>query len=375
MKDWQVKKIHKFIILSVALLGVTSFFLEYSAAKDPILAVEKALNEYESDTQTIFSDADSSVGSGELPESPKPLLFYESNIPSAEKAEKFSAAQHLKDEKGILEDTRGFELALSEEVSSTDDNTKETPIISMNDSDQDSVGSEEAIIDVLQLKYMDMVDVLNLISQKTGLNIVAGKYVQGKVTIYLKDVKLKDALRVILDSNDLAYKIEDGIYRVMPAKEFENRYGYKFGGKIQTRIIHIKYAKAGEVMKILNQIKSSSGKILFDDKSRTLVLMDSPNILDVMEHLVKELDIPVETEFFDLNHALAKDVADQLSEVLTENVGEIRFDERSNKLVVTDTPEGLKRIAKVINAFDIKEKQVLIEAKILQVVLSDRHNR
>lgn len=377
MKDLQVNKIHKFIILSLALLGVTCFFLEYSVARDSIFAVEKALNEYENiyklDTQPVFSDADSQVRSEELLESSKPLSFDESNIPSAEDIEKFLAAEGLTDEKGILEDTQGFESELSEEVSSTDDNTKETSIISMNGSAQDSTGSGEAIIDVLQLKYMDIVDVLNLISRKGNLNIVAGKSVHGKVTIYLKDVKLKDALRVILDSNDLAYRIEDGIYRIMPAKEFENRYGYKFGGKIQTRIIHIKYAKAGEVMAILNQLKSSSGKIIFDDKSRTLVLIDSPNILDVMEHLVKEVDIPIETRFFDLNHALAKNIAEQLSEVLTENVGEVRFDERSNKLVVTDTPEGLEKIARVIEAFDIREKQVLIEAKILQIVLSDRH--
>ena len=52
-----------------------------------------------------------------------------------------------------------------------------------------------AMVDTLQLKDMDIRDVFKLLSEKTGINIIAGQGISGQVTIYLKNVKLKDVLR------------------------------------------------------------------------------------------------------------------------------------------------------------------------------------
>ena len=43
---------------------------------------------------------------------------------------------------------------------------------------------EKQIIDVLDLKNMDILDVLKLISQKSGLNIIAGQDVRGRITVF-----------------------------------------------------------------------------------------------------------------------------------------------------------------------------------------------
>src|SRR3989338_3957128 len=47
-------------------------------------------------------------------------------------------------------------------------------------------GGEKQVIDVLDLKNMDILDVLKLISQKSGLNIIAGQDVRGRITVFLK---------------------------------------------------------------------------------------------------------------------------------------------------------------------------------------------
>src|SRR3989338_3008812 len=88
----------------------------------------------------------------------------------------------------------------------------------------DQKSKESIVIDVLELKDMEIADVLKLISKKSGLNIVAGKNVKGKITIYLKNVEVRDALRIILESNDMAYAEEDGIIKVMGAKDYELAY-------------------------------------------------------------------------------------------------------------------------------------------------------
>ena len=264
--------------------------------------------------------------------------------------------------------------SMSQELSSTtitpyetnmdNGNTDASPAVK----NTDDISSNETI-DMLELKDVDITDVLKLLSKKSGLNIIANQNVQGKVTVFLKDVKLKDALSIVLDSNNLAYKVEEGIIRVMPAREFEDRYGYKFGGNVKNLAVHLNYANVNDVTAMLMQIKSFSGKILADIKSNTLVLIDSTEKLTIMENLIRKIDVPVQTEVFELLYAQAKTVSEKLAEALNKDTGHVRFDERSNKIVVTDTPTKIKEIAKLIKAFDIKETQVLIEAKIIQVTL------
>ena len=233
--------------------------------------------------------------------------------------------------------------------------------------------SDDLMIDVLELKAMDIIDVLKLLSQKSGLNIVAGNGVQGKITIYLKDVRLKDVLYIILDANDLAYKVEDGVVRVMPAREFEQRYGYRFGGKIESRILHLSHIEVTDAIAVVNQMKSPGGRIISDSKSGTLVLMDTPDKIKDMEELIKEIDVPIAVEVFELSYAKAKDVGAKVAEMLTKSVGSMRFDEVSNKIIVKDSPAKIKEIQKMISVFDVRRRQVLIEAKLVQIILNDEH--
>ncbi len=231
--------------------------------------------------------------------------------------------------------------------------------------------SRSGLIDVLQMKNVDITDVLKLIAQKSGENIIAGKGVNGTVTIYLKDVYWEDALRIILDSNGLAYKENEGIIHVMTAPEFEKRYGYKFGGALESKILQIIYADAQDVVTLLTQMKSYLGKIIFDAKSNIIVISDSPDVIADMEALVNKIDTPVETKVYELSYAKAEDLSQKISEVLTKNVGQIKFDTRSNKVIVRDTAVAIEEVDRIVESFDVQESQVLIEAKILQVVLSE----
>ena len=247
-----------------------------------------------------------------------------------------------------------------------------TPAISATPS-LEVAPSSGTIIDVLELKDMDINDVLKLISTKTGLNIVTGQNVKGRVTIYLKNVDVHDVLRIILESNDLAYAEERGIIRVMTAPDFERIYGQQFGEKTKLKTVQLKYASAADVATLLTQMKSVIGKVIADEKSNTLVLMDIPEKLEAMETFLRDIDVPVTTKVFRLSYAQAEDLSKKITETLTKNVGTLKFDKRSNKIIVTDTPQKLKEITEIVEAFDEKHQEVLIEAKILQIILSDQY--
>ena len=230
----------------------------------------------------------------------------------------------------------------------------------------------EIVIDVLELKGMDILDVLKLISQKSGLNIVASNDVRGKITIYLKDVNVWDALKIILETNNLAYEKIGNLIKVIPDKDYEAIYGKKFNDKTQVKIIRLMYADVAEITPLLEDMKGSIGKLIFDKKSNTIVLMDSPGNLRDMENFIAAADKPVATKIFNLNYAKAEDLQKEIQGLLTEKTGSININTRTNKIVISDTPVKLEKISRVISAFDERHKEVLIQAKIIQVILSDQ---
>lgn len=223
----------------------------------------------------------------------------------------------------------------------------------------------------LDIKGMDIIDVLKVLAMRGNLNIAAGKNVRGKVTVFLKNVNVMDALEIILVANGLAYEKKGDIFNIMTDKDYEQLYGERSYDKKTVEIIRLKYAQAAGVSKALNQIKSKIGKVVVDDASNTVVLIDVPENIERMKAAIKKMDLPTVTKTFILNYAKAKEMGEMLKESLSKNLGEIKVDERMNKIVVTDLPEKIDYISRIISDFDERDKVVLIEAKIVQITLND----
>ncbi|VAX36090.1 hypothetical protein MNBD_UNCLBAC01-984 [hydrothermal vent metagenome] len=230
----------------------------------------------------------------------------------------------------------------------------------------------KVMIDVLDFKNVDIMDVLKVIAKKSNLNIVAGRGVAGKVNIYLQDVEVREALKIILESQNLTFAEEGNILRVMTAKDFQLKYGHKFGEKLEISVVQLVYADALAVNSILTQMKSVIGKVIVDKSSNSIILIDTSDKVRLLEQLILEIDAPRITQVFELYYGKVEDVAPKVTELLTKNIGRVEFDVRSNKLIVTDVPEKILQVEKLISTLDDKEKVVFIEAKILQVVLSDQ---
>lgn len=228
------------------------------------------------------------------------------------------------------------------------------------------------LIDELDLKDMDISDVMKLLSQKSGINIVLGNSVSGKVTLYLKNVTAKDVLNIIAKTNDLAFVEEPRLIHVMTGSDYERTYGRKFFKITKTVVQKLSYTSIADVVPMLERMKSPVGVILTDSRSSTISMNDLPeNILDMVAFL-REIDIPRMTKIFDLTYARAEDLSERINMILTPTVGSMRFDKRTNKVSITDVPDKIREIDNLIAAFDVKERQVSIEAKIVQVILSDR---
>jgi len=225
----------------------------------------------------------------------------------------------------------------------------------------------------LELKGVDILDVLKVLSKKSGLNIVAGKNVRGQVTLFLQDVDVWDALKIVLETSDLAYEKKGDIIKVITESDYEARYGRPYEDKTVTEIIKLTDAKVQIASEILNQLKSTVGRIIIDESTNSMIIIDTSEALASMQKAIKMIDVPMETRVFPLKYAKAEDIEAQLSELVTPNVGVIKVDNRTNKVVVTDIAAKLDHITEMVYAFDEKPIQVLIEAKIIEVVLEDEY--
>lgn len=225
----------------------------------------------------------------------------------------------------------------------------------------------------LDIKGMDIMDVFRILSMRAGFNIVAGKNVTGRVTLFLKEVDVWDAFEIIIAANGLAYEKRGNIIYVMTERDYEINYGKKYEDKRIVKSIKLEHVKAADVSKAASQLKTNIGRVVADETSETIILMDIPEAVAEMEKVIKELDVSLITKVYSLQYATADTLKDKLSEMLTKNVGSLRIDERTNKIAITDLEEKIPVLDKVISAFDEKHKEVLIEAKILQITLNDEY--
>lgn len=223
----------------------------------------------------------------------------------------------------------------------------------------------------LELKGVDVLDVLKLISQRSEMNIVAGKNVRGLVTLYLKNVQIRDAMDTIVNTLDLAYVEENGIINVMTGKEFEDLYGRPFGKEFVTRAIKIRHTSAASVNLVVEKHKSPKGKTVFDDRTSTLIVTDREQNIQSIEKAIAELDFPLITKVFSIEFAKVEDIEAQLKDYLTPQTGFMKMDKRTNQLTVTDRTEKVRQISRILKSLDIRPKQVLIQAQVIAVDLFD----
>lgn len=225
----------------------------------------------------------------------------------------------------------------------------------------------------LDLRDMDMVDVLKFISIKGKFNIVMNRSVAGRVTLILKEVSIGDALDIILRANGLAYNRINNIVHIMTAEQFLNTYGRRFNDESEVEIINLNYAKPSYVLAALDNLKSNVGRIVIDEDAGSVVLIDTRESLDRMLVTLHEMDHENETRVFQLNHAIAADLAAQLKTRLdAKSVGSVEADVRSNQLLVSALPGRMAEVERLIKKLDKPIKAVLIKVRILKITLNPK---
>lgn len=164
----------------------------------------------------------------------------------------------------------------------------------------------------LEFSDADVRKIFQLIAEVSNLNFLIADDVSGTISLKLVNVPWDQALDVILESKNLDMRREGNIVQIKPR------------GKFRTQEQEEAEAK-----------------------------------------LAREKRMELKTKVFDVNFAAVTDVASQFDKLKSDR-GSISQDARTNRVIVTDIEDRLARMGNLLKELDIPEKQVMIEARIVE---------
>jgi len=147
----------------------------------------------------------------------------------------------------------------------------------------------------INFKDAELVDVIRLLSEQHGLNLVLGEEVTGKITLRLKKVPLEKALDLILKANGYTWFIDDNILLVKPAEG-----DIIHSAELETRIFQLYFLDAGMVITALTEIFTSQGKAVPLSSASAIggeaagidliMVTDVPTNFELIERIIRTLD-------------------------------------------------------------------------------------
>lgn len=149
-------------------------------------------------------------------------------------------------------------------------------------------------------------ELLQIIAQFTKLNFVINDGVKGEISIHLYQVPWTQALDVILKSQNLGERRVGNVVYIAPINdllkqeisELEASQKVRDLVPLEDRIIHLNYADATEIQKILDtknySLLSARGSTNVDTRTNSVWVRDTPQHIATIVKLIKKLDFPVE---------------------------------------------------------------------------------
>jgi type IV pilus assembly protein PilQ len=189
----------------------------------------------------------------------------------------------------------------------------------------------------LKVRDVDIRDILTIIAQEYGLNLILSPTVSGRITYDIENTSLRDGFNAILRSSGLTYIIDGNIIRVDEQAELRK--------KLRTEL---------DIYKARQELREA-----------------------------QKLEEPLETAYVNLNYigtTLSKekggettDLQDAMEKLLShkkekgiDRGANVSIIKKTNTLVITDVEENVREITEMAKQLDLPTGQVKIDARIVE---------
>jgi type IV pilus assembly protein PilQ len=176
-----------------------------------------------------------------------------------------------------------------------------------------------------------------------------------KVTFNFQDIPVRSVLQLIADVSDLNIVVADSV-----------------GGNLTLRLTNVPWDQALDiVMDARNLDMRRNGSVIWIGPTAEIAAREQQLLQAQLDRQILE---PLQTVLIPMSYAKAEDMVTLITEstnmvdteygLLSER-GSVTMDERTNTLLVTDTPDKIIQIQKLITDLDYAVRQVQIESRIV----------
>lgn len=175
------------------------------------------------------------------------------------------------------------------------------------------------------------------------------KYVGKRISINVRNIDVTEVLNMIADTSGFNIIIDREVGNLPP---------------ITLSLTNVPWDQALDTIMKLS-------KLVAEKNANILIMKTAKQAAEEQKQLAeqtkqKETLEPLVTRVFLINYATLNDIRTVINDYTTKDRGKIQVDERTNSLIVRDTVEAIDRIKKIIETLDTQTPQILIEAKIVE---------
>lgn len=229
----------------------------------------------------------------------------------------------------------------------------------------------------LDFKDADINNILRILAEFSGLNIVTSDDVKGKVTVKLQNVPWQQALDSVVRAAKLAYVQEGNIIRVDKLDNLTKEAEAQF--KAEQREVEIQQRRKEAELRVAEQERQKKiAEQKADFELQPLVEEVIPlkyahvgtrkvEVIDFLSDRARQEDRK------GIEEAITGGVKKEAgkSAGLLSARGELTIDGRTNSLIVRDVPSNVAKIKDFVQRLDRPVPAVLIEARIVEINKED----
>lgn len=209
----------------------------------------------------------------------------------------------------------------------------------------------------MDLQDAPLKDILKILSIQSGLNFIASEAVQErKVTLYMDKVPLRDAMNKIFKANNLSYEL-DRDSNVFTVKDWG-----KNVVETVTKVFYLKYATVSSASlntEHTNYVNSTTSQVGTSGTGSTGSTTTASSSSSGTTSGTTTTGTGTSAGNSGITEAVKKNLSDKIGSVIE--------DPRTNSLIVTDTPVRMAVISQVIAAIDVPAPLILLEVEMLDV--------
>lgn len=175
------------------------------------------------------------------------------------------------------------------------------------------------------------------------------KYVGRRISINVRNIDVADILNMIADTSGFNIIIDKEVTS-LPA--------------ITLSLTNVPWDQALDTIMKLSKLVAEKNANILIMKTAKQASEEQKALAEAVKQ--KETLEPLVTRVFLINYASLADIKTVINDYLTKDRGKTQADDRTNSLIVRDTVEAIDRIKKIIETLDTQTPQILIEAKIVE---------